>query len=753
MIGPLKDIKLDFVSASENIGAIMRRFGLLVVLLASVSFAADFGVQSASAEPAAPQSVPPKTPTLHAAAQAAIKPPVAKKIAKIFDEYGNRRIDNYFWLRERDNPDVLAYLRAENTYADARLKPIQPLADKLYAEMAARHDDADASVPYLDEGYYYQTRYAKGAEYPVIVRRKGALDAPLQVVLDVAKLARGHSQFNFNNWVVSADGSLAAYAVDKSGNLANQIFVKVIATGKVVDQSVRGAADTLVFVQNAKAFLYVRLEPETMRPFQVWRHMIGTNATQDVLVYEETDERFSVSLGGSKSGDFVFIDTDSGQTNEIRYRESGTPNGEFKIMEPRKPGVVYYPDHVGDKFFIRTNLDAPDFRIVTAPRNSPAAANWKTLVPERPGHYLSQIELFDKYIAIDEEHDAVKSLRVFRLADMKEIAVPRPTEIGVASVDDFDDAINLDPSSSVLRFGFESPLQPATIYDFDMTTGALTQLKQELPAELFTPQLYRVDRVAAKAPDGTMIPVTVAYRKDLRRPGGNPTLVTGYGAYGSSSEPGFMKTWFRLMDRGFVFAIAHVRGGRELGQSWYDQGRLLNKRNTFTDFIAATEALIAQGYADPRKVFARGGSAGGLLMGAIANLRPDLYAGIVAEVPFVDVVTTMLDSTIPLTSGEYEEWGNPAIEKQYDYMLSYSPYDNVAAKAYPAMFVTAGLNDSQVAYTEPAKWVAKLRVMKADRHELLFKINMSSGHAGDSGRLASLKERARIIAWLISRVK
>jgi oligopeptidase B len=712
----------------------MRRLagGLLVLLLVSIGSTVQVAAAPALTAP---------SPSIAA--------PVAKKIPKVFEEYGRQRIDNYYWMRERDNPDVIAYLKAENAYADNRLKPIKPLAAKLYAEMTERHDDADLSVPYIDGGYYYQTRYTKGADYPVIVRRKKLRNAPMQVVLDVAKLAKGHSEFNLNNWIVSSDGALVTYAVDESGDLANQIFVRNIATGKVLDQSVRGAADDIVLLQSGKEFLYVRLESQTMRPYQVWRHRIGTNPAQDVLIYEEADKRFSVSLNTSKSGNFVFIDSDNGQTNEIHYQNANVPNGKFKVMQPRKSGVLYYPDQVRDKFYIRTNLDAPDFCIVTAPEDAPAANNWTVLVPQTPGHYLSHMELFDNYIVIDDEHDAVKSLRVFRLGDMREIAVPRPAKIGVASVEDFEDAINIDSELHVLRFGFESPLRPPTIYDFDMKTRMLTERKQQLPAEHFKPQLYRVNRVFAKAADGTTIPITLVYRKDLRRPGGNPVLITGYGAYGLSSEPVFLTTWFRLMDRGFVFAIAHIRGGREMGENWYDQGRLLNKRNTFTDFIAATEALIAQGYADPHKIFARGASAGGLLMGAIANLRPDLYAGIVAEVPFVDVVTTMSDPNIPLTAGEYEEWGNPAIKKQYDYMLSYSPYDNVTTKAYPAMFITAALNDRQVEFSEPAKWVAKLRAMKTDKHELLFKTNMNSGHAGDSGRLAWLKERAEIIAWLI----
>ncbi|MFZ0237036.1 MAG: prolyl oligopeptidase family serine peptidase, partial [Xanthobacteraceae bacterium] len=405
----------------------------------------------------------------------------------------------------------------------------------------------------------------------------------------------------------------------------------------------------------------------------------------------------------------------------------------------------------GDEFFIRTNLDAPDFRLMSAPQATPTASHWRDIVPEEPGHHLSHFEAFETFVAVEVEDETGTAIRVFTIPELREIQVPRPAAIGVASSD--DNQANLDSTATVLRFHFSSPVEPECVYDFDVATGALTLRKQDPARRWFDRQRYALDQFSATAPDGERVPITIVYRKGMRRPGGNPTLITGYGAYGLSSRATFMRSAFSLIDRGFVYAIAHVRGGHEKGERWYAEGRMLNKRNTFTDFIAVTETLIARGYADSGKVFAQGGSAGGLLMGAIANLRPDLYAGIVAEVPFVDVVTTMSDASVPLTTLEYDEWGNPAVKGEYDYMLSYSPYDNVAQKNYPAMFITAAFYDSQVSYAEPAKWVAKLRANKTDTHELLLKTDMTAGHEGRSGRLSSIEQSAEIMGWLIARAR
>jgi oligopeptidase B len=715
--------------------SLMVRIGKGFAAALIVAVVAHFSLQPAQGkEPEAAESL------------SALKPPIAKIKSKVFKEHGRRRVDNYYWLRERDNPEVIAYLKAENGYADARLAPIKPLIDEIHAEQKSRVSAVDWNPPFFDNGYYYQRRFVKGSEYQVIVRYKGTLETPEQVVLDVPGLAAKHGQFHLDRWVVSPNGAYVAFAVDFTGGRSHSIFISNIASGKIIDDEIKDVDEDIVFAADSKTLFYVSGN-------RVWRHKIGTKAATDALVYKERDDMFWLILSRSKSHKFILLAIKSEQTTEVRYLAADRPFSKFRLIERRRNRVRYYVDHVGDKFYIRTNLGAPDFRIVSAPQGAPDTAHWRDLIAETPSHFLSHFEVFEKFIAIDEEHDAIKSMRVFRLADMDEIAVPRSAELGITAVGGLAGVVNRDPSSAVLRFRTVGPVDPETINDFNVETGALTLRKQDPAAEWFNGELYETKHVFATAPDGETIRITVVYRKDQRKPAGNPTLVYGYGAYCLSQQPIFPAAWFSLIDRGFVYAIAHVRGGCEMGQRWYDQGRLFNKRNTFTDFIAATEALIVQGFADPKNVFARGASAGGLLMAAVANLRPDLYAGIVAEVPFVDLMTTMSDPTIPLTTFEYEEWGNPAIKGQYDYMLSYSPYDNVTARAYPAMFVTAGLYDTQVEYFEPAKWVAKLRATKIDGNDLLLKTEMKAGHSGLSGRLGSLEERAQIIAWLVAHVQ
>jgi oligopeptidase B len=677
---------------------------------------------------------------------AAAQPPIAAVKPKILGEHGGQRVDNYYWLKERTDPNVIAYLEAENLYADARLARIKPRIDEIYAEMKPRAVNVDVNPPFLDGGYFYQRRFGEGKEYQVVVRRKDVPGAPEEVVLDVSALAAEHPQFHLNRWAVSPDGAYVAFAADFKGDGSNRIFVRKIATGAVVDDGIEDAIGDFVFAADSKRLFY-------LWGSQLWRHTIGSNPSTDTLVYEERDDTFALSLRLSKSRRFILLDATGELSTEVRYLPVDTPSRKFRLIQPRRPGVRYYADHLGDKFYIRTNLKAPDFRVVTAPQGAPGAANWKELIPETRGRFISHFELFDRFIAVDEEHDAITSLRVFSLANMAEIPIPHSGEIGVVAAGGLRGVVNRDPSSRTLRYRVVGPLQPETIYDFHVVTGILTPRKHDPAAAWFDPTLYRSERIFATAPDGEEIPVTLVYRSGHSKAGGNPTLIYGYGAYCSSSDASFPKNWFSLIDRGFVYAIAHVRGGCEYGRRWHDQGRKLTKRNTFTDFIAATEALISAGYTDPKNVFAYGASAGGLLMGAIANMRPDLYAGIVAEVPFVDAITSMSDPAIPLTTYEYEEWGNPAIKEQYDYIRSYSPYDNVAAKAYPAMFVTAGFNDAQVLYVEPAKWVARLRATKTDSNELLLKTTMIAGHQGPSGRLGSIEERAEIIAWLLAQVR
>jgi oligopeptidase B len=681
--------------------------------------------------------------------------PIAPIVRKMFRAFGAERIDNYDWLRNRKDPRVAPYLNAENAYADARLRLIKPLVDELAAELKAREAQEDSSVPTVYNGYVYERRFAQGAQYPCIVRRKDGVGAQEETVLDVGTLAAGHSQqYQLGSWNVSPDNTRVAFAVDFTGGRDFRIFVRTIATGETVDQGIDNASSDLVFAADSNTIFYVRNEPTSLRSYQVWQHRLGTDPTTDVLVYEENDPTFDISIGLSASRKFILLNSNEERTSEVRYLPADQPTGELKVIQSRQQGVIYEVDHLGDQFFIRTNLKAPDFRLMSAPQATPAVPYWSEIVPEQPGHYLSHFKIFDTFVAADVEDESGTTIRVFSLAERREIAVPRPAAIGVASslfVD--DNEANLDPASAVLRFHFSSPLEPLCVYDFDVTTGALTLRKQDPASRWCDPHRYVLDQLAAIAPDGERVPITIIYRKDMRRSGGNPTLIVGYGAYGLSLRATFTRSAFSLIDRGFVYAIAHVRGGHEKGERWYAEGRMLNKRNTFTDFIAVTEALVATGHADSRAVFAQGGSAGGLLMGTVANLRPDLYAGIIAEVPFVDVVTTMSDISVPLTTLEYEEWGNPVVRQQYDYMLSYSPYDNVAQKDYPPMFVTAGFYDSQVSYAEPAKWVAKLRANKTDKHDLLFRTEMEAGHSGRSGRLGSIEQSAEIIGWLIAHAR
>jgi oligopeptidase B len=708
-----------------------------------------FGLAAACAVPIASRLLLSPANAVEAAAHDA---PIAPVMPKSFRAFGGVRIDNYDWLRDRKDPRVVSYLDAENAYADARLEPIKPLVDELTAELKAREAQEDASVPSANNGYVYEHRFSQGAQYPYIVRHKDAPGAQEEIVLDVGALAAGHPRhYQLGSWNVSPNNKQVAFAVDFTGGREFRIFVRSIETGETVDQGIENASSDLVFAGDSDTLFYVRNEPTTLRSYQVWLHRLGTNPKSDVLIYEESDTTFSVSIGLSKSRKFALVNISEERTSECRYLPIDQPTAELKVIEPRRRGVIYDVDHVGDQFFIRTNLDAPDFRLMSAPQATPTAPHWREIVPEQPGRHLSHFEAFEAFVAVDAEDESGTSIRVFNLSDLREIPVPRPAAIGVASSAFTDDnEANLDPAATVLRFHFSNPLVPQCVYDFDVTTGALTLRKQDPARHWVDRHRYVLDQLIATASDGERVPITIVYRKGMRHSGGNPTLIVGYGAYGVSQHAAFTRSAFCLIDRGFVYAIAHVRGGHEKGERWYAEGRMLNKRNTFTDFIAVTETLIAKGYADPRAIFAQGGSAGGLLMGAIANLRPDLYAGIVAEVPFVDIVTTMSDASAPLTTLEYNEWGNPAIKSEYDYMLSYSPYDNVERKNYPPMFVTAGFYDSQVSYAEPAKWIARLRASKTDTHELVFKTDMTAGHDGRSGRLGSIEESAEIMGWLIA---
>ncbi len=674
-------------------------------------------------------------------------PPVARKVPHVFEAFGHRRADHYHWMR--NTRDLLAYLMAENAYADAHLARLRPLIEKLETEGNRRADESDDSPDFTENGYVYQRRTAAGARFPVIVRRKAGSDAAPEVVLDIESLAAGRQQYDLNGFAVSPDGNLVAFAVDFTGGRLHQIFIRDIASGQVRAIGIKNADSDLAFSADSRHLFYIRTEAGTVRANQLWRHVVGTDASADKLLYEEADPTYELHVETTKSGRFILLTIAHQQTTEIRYLAADRPDDPLTVMEPRRRGIFYVADHVADQFYIRTNLSAPDFRVVVAPESAPQAANWTTVVPPTPGQHISRLEVFDDFLAINVDHDALRSVRVFRRADAHEIPVPRPAGVSVMEMFEEEPA-NRDPAATSLQLRLSALNLPYTFHDFDTRTGELLLVRKSPAWDWFDPTAYEVRRTAATAPDGEAIPVTLMYRKGLLKARGNPALITAYGAYGFSNVPSFRDAWISLIDRGFVYAIAHVRGGREMGRRWYDKGRLLNKRNSFTDFIAVTEALAAQGFADPRRVFAYGASAGGMLVGAVVNMRPDLYAGIVADVPTMDIVSTMADPSLPLTTLEYQEWGNPAIEEQYRYMLSYSPYDNVSAQAYPPVFVIAGLHDSQVGVHEPAKWVARLRATKTDRKEILFVTNMSAGHGGTSGRFGAVDIDARVKAWLIT---
>jgi len=664
-------------------------------------------------------------------------------------EHGHVRIDEYAWLRDTNDPKVTAYLAAENNYARCRLGALMPLTSEIFSELRARVGQEETRPPFFDAGYFYQVRYGAAENYPTIVRRSPD-SSEEQLVLDVPALAAKHNYYNLDKWLISPDRRQVAFSVDLSGARKHRLFIRDLVSGAVTDLGIDNAGADLAFAADGKSLFYVRLDPVTLRAYQVWRRNFDADegAQRDVLIYAEPDRRSEVSVYQSKSRKFIFIKSEREDSTEVRYVPANRPDGEFNVIVKRRDRLRYFVDHANGRFFIRTNLDAPDYRMMVASEDHPE--QWTEIIPNEPGKYIHRFQAFNEFIAIEQVHDASQAVRVFRLSDLQEIPIPLPVTGATMSID--PDA-NREPNTDVMRVQFSRLDLPDRAYDFDMTSTRLTVLPQSQRTDWLDPDRYAVERLNAAAPDGEEVPVTLIYRKDLRRPQGNPTLLYGYGAYGESTLPDFDSNIFSLLDRGFVYALAHVRGGRERGERWYVEGRQLRKRNSFTDFIAIGEMLIARGYTARHGLFAQGASAGGLLVAASANMKPDLFAGLVAEVPFVDVVTTASDPSVPLATLEYREWGDPRLKDEYEYMLSYSPYDNVARTAYPAMLVTGALYDTQVTVREPAKWVARLRALKTDHHELLFRVDMDAGHRGASGRLGSLRDTAEIHAWLLTRAR
>ena len=670
---------------------------------------------------------------------------MVRKIPTPLETHGHTRIDDYYWLRERDNPDVLAFLKAENEFAEKELAQTKALEEKLFQEIKARFKPTDMSVPYRRDNYYYYTRYEAGKEYPIYARKRDSLAAPEEILLDANVLAVGHEFFSIGGWAVSSGHNLLAYAVDTQGRRIHTASIKDLASGAILPDVLPNVTENLVWANDDKTLFYAKQDETTLRQFQICRHEIGTDSHCDSLVFQENDETFVAYMFKSKSKKFLIIVSAQTITQEYRYLDADEPTGEFTIFLPRQRAHEYHIDHFGDRFIIRTNNEAKNFRLMSTRLTDTAKEHWQEIAPHREDVYLSDFDVFQDHLVLEERCRGLTQIRVIPWSGGESYYLEFSEPAYRANL-----GTNPELDSTVLRFEYTSMKTPLSIYDYDMNTRQRTLLKQEeVLGGGFAMDNYVTERLYARASDGTEIPLSVLYRNGVRKDGQAPLLLYGYGSYGFSLDAAFASPRLSLIDRGFIYAIAHVRGGQELGRRWYEEGKLLNKKTTFTDFIACAEFLVEHSYTSPEKLFAMGRSAGGLLMGAIANMRPELFKGIVAEVPFVDVVTTMLDPSIPLTTGEYDEWGDPHDKEFYHYMLSYSPYDNVEVKNYPHLLVTAGLHDSQVQYWEPAKWVAKLREMKTDKNRLLLKTNMDAGHGGASGRFRRHFETAFSYTFLL----
>ncbi len=674
-----------------------------------------------------------------------VTPPKAEKIAKTFTAHGDTRTDDYYWLNERENEKVLNYLRAENAYADTMMASTKDLQQKLFAEMKGRIKEKDESVPYKKNGYWYVSRFDEGAQYPVYIRRKESLTAPDEVLLDQNVMAKGFPYYAIGNFSVSDDNKTLAFTVDTVSRRLYGVRFKDLATGNFYPETIANAEGRFItWAADNKTLFYVKKDVKTLLGYQVYRHVLGTDPKNDVLVYEEKDNTFSVQVKRSRSDKYIFIVSELNQVStEYKYLDASNPTAAFKVFLPRER-QVYEVDHAGDRFYIMTDKDAPNFRIMTCDETNTAASNWKELIPHRDNVLISDFTLFKDYLVIQEMKDALNQVRVIKQGGGQDYYIPFEETVYTSRINN-----NPEYNTNLLRISYTSLTTPASIIDVNMVTKA-QEVKKVTEVIGYDKSKYQAERVYATARDGAKIPISIVYKKGVEKNGKSPLLLYGYGSYGYSSDPGFSSTNISLLDRGFIFAIAHIRGGQEGGRSWYDNGKMGKKKNTFTDFIDCGDFLIKENYTSKGHIYANGGSAGGLLMGAVINMRPDLFNGVIAEVPFVDVITTMSDETIPLTTQEYKEWGNPNIKEEYMYMKSYSPYDNVEKKAYPNMLVTTGLHDSQVQYFEPAKWVAKLREYKTDNNVLLFRTNMDAGHGGASGRFDYLKDEAVNMAFLLA---
>ena len=673
-------------------------------------------------------------------------PPVAEVHPDTFVNFGKQRIDNYYWMKDKTNPKVIEYIKAENAYTDTVMASTRDLQQKIYDEILGRIKEDDESYPTYDDGYYYYSRTEKGKQYRTYCRRKGSMDAPEEVIFDVNKLAAGKQAFIFRGYIISPDNSKAAYFYNETGSYAEfTMKVRDLASGQDVGFTVEGAA-SVAWANDNRTLFYSAID-HTLRSSKIFRREL--DAAEGTLVYEEKDAKFSTYVSATKTKQFIFITCGSSTTSDERYISADRPTDPFKVFLPRTKDVEYSVYAHADRFFIRyKDKEHLNGLIYEAPLTGyEDRKTWKEFLPYDKDVRIEALDVLKDYVALELRKNGLNEIRIKPIngGETKTIAFPEPVyTVSLGGNPEYD--------ATTIRYTYTSLNRPSTLYEYAITDGKTTKLKEQEVPSGFNPDDYVVERLWATAPDGVRVPMAVVYKKGLKRNGSAPALLYSYGSYGSSSDVYFSPAYYSLIDRGFVFAIAQIRGGSDLGEQWYEDGKLLKKKNTFTDFIACSELLINEHYTSASRLAAMGGSAGGLLMGAVANMRPDLYQTIVAQVPFVDVINTMLDESLPLTTGEYEEWGNPNEEEYYNYMLSYSPYDNIRAQNYPNMLVTGGLNDSQVLFHEPLKYVAKLRSMKTDDNILILHMDMDSGHGGATGRYDSIKDTAFEFAFILNRV-
>ncbi|MGJ5641027.1 S9 family peptidase [Formosa sp. S-31] len=671
--------------------------------------------------------------------------PIAKKIPKTLEAHNDVRTDNYFWLNDRENPEVIDYLNAENAYTKSKMAHTEQFQKDLFHEMKSRIKEDDESVPYKLNGYWYITRYETGKDYPIYTRKKGSLEAEEEVLFDCNDMAKGFAYFKLGGIAISSDNTLAAFSVDTVSRRQYTLQVKNLVTGEVYPDKIENTTGSATWANDNKTIFYSRKDEVTLRSHKIFKHKLHANI-KDEEVFHETDETFNTYVYKTKSNKYVVIGSASTLTTEYRFVNADTPDENFKVFQERIRELDYAIAHYDDSFYVITNADgATNFKVVKTDEINTDKSYWEEVLPHRPHVLIEDIEIFKDYLVVSERENGLNQIRIISWDGQEDYYLPFDSETYTANTGN-----NPDFDSEFLRYSYNSLTTPSSVIDYNFKTREKEVKKeQEVLGGEFQKENYSSKRVWATSRDGVKIPISMVYRKDIELNGENPLLLYAYGSYGSTIDPYFSSIRLSLLDRGFIYAIAHIRGGEYLGRDWYENGKLLTKMNTFYDFIDCSKYLISEHYTSNKHLYAYGGSAGGLLMGAIINLNPELYNGIVSAVPFVDVVTTMLDDTIPLTTGEYDEWGNPNEEVYYNYMKSYSPYDNVEAKAYPNMLVTTGLHDSQVQYWEPAKWVAKLRELKTDDNLLLFHIDMDAGHGGASGRFESLKEVALEYAFLL----